>query len=175
MNKETILYIGGGAVLLVLWLTRKPIVSTVSKIKSIVMDNVLKFIIQYNEGGYVSPEQAKKIGDTGGETKYGISKKQYPKLDIKNLTLDNAVEIYKKDYVPSILKYVSSETPDMVYQILDMAINAGPSRALKLYKPGMSVESYKKARLNFYAGLAGWKVPVVQKSWINRTNRNFIG
>jgi len=36
--------------------------------------------------------------DKGGETKYGISKRSYPKLDIKNLTENEAVAIYKKDF-----------------------------------------------------------------------------
>lgn len=36
--------------------------------------------------------------DKGGETKYGISKRSYPKLDIKNLTEEQAVAIYKKDF-----------------------------------------------------------------------------
>src|SRR5688572_24264776 len=63
------------------------------------MEAIVRFIIQKNEGGYVSPERAKEIGDTGGETKYGISKKSYPSVDIKNLTLDQAIAIYKRDFV----------------------------------------------------------------------------
>jgi len=45
------------------------------------------------EGGYVDDPT-----DRGGETKYGISKRSYPQLDIKNLTLEQALEIYRKDY-----------------------------------------------------------------------------
>ena len=52
------------------------------------IENVIK-----HEGGYVNDPS-----DPGGETKYGISKKAYPKVDIKNLTLDDAIEIYKDDY-----------------------------------------------------------------------------
>lgn len=36
--------------------------------------------------------------DKGGETKFGISKRSYPKLDIKNLTREQAIEIYKRDF-----------------------------------------------------------------------------
>lgn len=40
--------------------------------------------------------------DPGGETKYGISKKYNPTVDVKNLTLDQAKDIYYKKYwIPS--------------------------------------------------------------------------
>ena len=45
------------------------------------------------EGGYVN-----NPNDRGGETKYGISKRAYPNVDIKNLTLDKAKQIYYNDY-----------------------------------------------------------------------------
>lgn len=45
------------------------------------------------EGGYVNDPK-----DPGGETKYGVSKKAYPNLDIARLTVDEAIEIYKNDY-----------------------------------------------------------------------------
>ena len=46
-----------------------------------------------HEGGYVNDPL-----DLGGETKYGISKRSYPHLDIKNLTLDQAKQIYFRDF-----------------------------------------------------------------------------
>lgn len=46
-----------------------------------------------NEGGYVNSP-----ADPGGETRYGISKRSYPNLDIAALTLDQAEAIYKKDF-----------------------------------------------------------------------------
>ena len=52
------------------------------------IDNVLHY-----EGGYVNDPL-----DPGGETKFGISKRSYPNLDIKNLSRNKAIEIYYKDY-----------------------------------------------------------------------------
>jgi type VI secretion system secreted protein VgrG len=46
-----------------------------------------------HEGGYVDT-----VYDKGGETKYGISKARYPNLDIANLTLNQAKDIYKRDF-----------------------------------------------------------------------------
>lgn len=45
------------------------------------------------EAGYVNDPD-----DPGGETKYGISKRSYPNLDIAQLTLDQAQVIYRRDY-----------------------------------------------------------------------------
>ena len=50
-------------------------------------------ILMDHEGGYANAKY-----DRGGETKYGISKRQYPDLDIENLTLEQARSIYFKDY-----------------------------------------------------------------------------
>jgi lysozyme family protein len=50
-------------------------------------------IVLDNEGGYINDKN-----DTGGETKYGISKRSYPNVDIKNLTEEEAIAIYLRDF-----------------------------------------------------------------------------
>ena len=52
----------------------------------------LKFTLKW-EGGYVNDPK-----DPGGETKWGISKRAYPSLDIKGITPEQAAEIYARDY-----------------------------------------------------------------------------
>jgi len=46
-----------------------------------------------NEGGYINDP-----ADPGGETNFGITKRSYPALDIKNLTKEGATAIYLKDF-----------------------------------------------------------------------------
>ncbi|GIW22249.1 MAG: hypothetical protein KatS3mg068_1256 [Candidatus Sericytochromatia bacterium] len=53
------------------------------------------------EGGYVNDPKY-----PGGETKFGISKAFYPTLDIKNLTLQKAKEIYKKKTIGTKYKVI---------------------------------------------------------------------
>jgi len=78
------------------------------------------------EGGYVNDPN-----DPGGETHYGISKKQYPRLDIKNLTREKASDIYRIDYWGKIRagELVEQMTANAVF---DMAVNSGVRRATKM-------------------------------------------
>lgn len=85
------------------------------------------------EGGYVN-----NPNDPGGETKWGISKRSYPLLDIKNLTIEDAVEIYKRDYLGK-LKW--REYHDGVaYQLLDLAVHSGVKRATKILQEAIHVK-----------------------------------
>ena len=78
-----------------------------------------------HEGGYVDDPT-----DRGGETKYGISKRAYPNLDIKSLRLDDAMKIYYHDYW--IKNRVDELPKDIRFTYFDMAINMGSSRACKI-------------------------------------------
>jgi lysozyme family protein len=63
--------------------------------------------------------------DRGGLTKYGISSKYYPDLDIANLSLETAVSIYHKDYW---LEVGCSHYPDpLAIVMFDTAVNCGVS------------------------------------------------
>ena len=85
-----------------------------------------------HEGGYVFDRR-----DPGGETKYGISARSYPHEDIKNMTVERCKEIYKRDFwgpggcdaVPDGLKF----------DLFDMAVNSGVSRAIKTLQTSVSV------------------------------------
>ena len=85
---------------------------------------VLDFIIA-KEGGYVNHPN-----DPGGETKFGISKRSYPTLDIKNLTREQAAEIYKRDYFD---KVKGDQLPFWLgLMVADFAVNAGVKTSVKL-------------------------------------------
>lgn len=67
--------------------------------------------------------------DNGGLTKYGISQRAYPKVDIRNLTLEDAVAIYKRDYWDRVK---GDEIPySMAVVLFDQAVNRGVSTVVK--------------------------------------------
>ena len=77
-----------------------------------------------HERGYVDDPD-----DPGGETKYGISKRSYPGEDIAGLTLDRAMEIYKRDYWDLCR---CDELPDGVdFLVFDAAVNSGVHRSVQ--------------------------------------------
>lgn len=87
-----------------------------------------------NEGGYVNDPK-----DKGGETKYGISKAQYPNLDIANLTLEQAKEIYHKDYWS---RYKCDYLPDSIsIALFDSVVNSNAKRMIKLLQESLSVSA----------------------------------
>lgn len=110
-----------------------------------------------HEGGYVNHKH-----DPGGETNFGISKRSYPNVNIKKLTIEQATEIYKRDFWD---KLKIEELPvDIRLIYFDCAVNQGPNRAAQLYKEATkhgqdgAAARFAKARLNHYASLPSWKV-----------------
>jgi lysozyme family protein len=76
-----------------------------------------------NEGGYSNDQF-----DAGGETKFGICKRSYPKLDIKNLTIDDAKFIYYRDFWEPHL-YSEFTSTELAEKVFDLAVNVGSSKA----------------------------------------------
>lgn len=150
----------------------------------------VKVILQ-NEGGYVNDPN-----DLGGETKYGISKRAFPDLDIKELTINQAKEIYYEKYWLS-LHLEGLIEDNAALQIFDMGVNAGVRRAIKIAQKivgekcdGMMgpkttmainldsdfVEQYKQARRNYYCSIVKKRNSMVKflKGWLNRIDHTRI-
>ena len=99
-------------------------------------DEIIEQVLEH-EGGYVDDPT-----DSGGETKYGISKRAYPDEDIKGLTVERAKELYKRDYWD---RFRVSQLPSRIRHIyVDMCINMGGGRATKILQEACnSKNSYK--------------------------------
>ena len=82
----------------------------------------------FKEGG---GKLHKVVGDSGGETKYGISKKAYPNLDIGKLDEVVAKQIYKNDYWDKV-KGDLIQSQQIAEEIFDCAVNMGVKSAVKL-------------------------------------------
>lgn len=153
--------------------------NTVPPSKLLNFDKAVEVILKW-EGGYVND-----MNDPGGETKYGISKRAYPNEDIKNLTLDRAKAIYKRNYWDR-LKCDSMEYP-IALSVFDMAVNAGVSASAKVLQNLLAVNpdgiignitlsalktkanvvnEFTRDRIIYYASLANWSK--YKKGWTNR-------
>lgn len=87
------------------------------------------------EGGYVNDP-----ADPGGETKYGISKRSYPHLDIRNLTVEQATEIYQRDWVA---KYSLDAIKDkrIATQMLLVCVNRGALAGFAAAREALGTDS----------------------------------
>ena len=88
-----------------------------------------------NEGGYINDN-----ADRGGETNFGISKKSYPDIDIKNLTENEAKTIYKQDYWDK-LKADRIESQNVASALFDTAVNMGVRTASKMIQSCVDTQS----------------------------------
>ncbi len=77
--------------------------------------------------------------DRGGATKYGISQRAYPDVDIRNLTEQQARDIYKRDYWDRIRgDEITSQA--VAENIFDTAVNMGVRTASRLAQVALEIE-----------------------------------
>lgn len=133
-----------------------------------------------HEGGYSNDPK-----DPGGETNWGISKRSYPQLDIKNLTKDQAMSIYYQDFWTPL----KDANPAIKFQVFDFAVNSGIQTAIRKLQQVVGVADdghwgpvsnaalsamdindvlmmFVAARLRFWASLSTW--PTYGKGWALR-------
>jgi len=93
-------------------------------------DKAIPWILRH-EGGLCNEE-----GDPGGLTKYGICSREYPDMDIANLTVDEAIAIYKRDY----WRHYMDEMPYIIgAKLFDASVNMGHHQANTLLQRAVGV------------------------------------
>lgn len=139
-----------------------------------------------HEGGYVNDPS-----DPGGETNWGISKRSYPTVDIKNLTRDSAKEIYRRDFWEPL----GEAHPAIKYQVFDFAVNSGIQTAIRKLQSAIGVADdghwgprsatalqaadlndvlmrLNGLRLRFMTDLKNW--PNASRGWARRISDNLL-
>lgn len=139
-----------------------------------------------HEGGYINHPE-----DPGGETKFGIAKRSYPNVDIKNLTRDAAKAIYKRDFWDRV--QADTLPRQFAFQALDASINHGIGNAVrwmqravgaaddgiigpvtlakvKRFDPADLVLLFNAERLEFYAKLSTFDA--FGRGWTRRVAGN---
>ncbi len=134
-----------------------------------------------HEGGYSNDSR-----DPGGETRFGISKRAYPDVDILRLTEDEAKAIYKRDYWDTLRP---DELPhELAICLFDCAVNMGRDKAIRLLQRACGVAQdgvmggntiaaanrlvdpvvrFSAERVIAYTGIRGFDT--FGKGWLRRT------
>lgn len=97
-------------------------------------------ILQIFEGG---DKVVTLPNDPGGTTKWGISQRAYPTLDIPNLTKEQAMAICTTDYI--LPSGANNVVPELQYVVFDTAFNCGVGIAKKILSEmggNASIERY---------------------------------
>lgn len=81
------------------------------------------FVIDRLEGG------AQLVTDSGGLTRFGISRKAHPTVDVEHLTREGALAIYARDYWAPV--WGDEHEPGLALALFDAAVNQGVAVAIK--------------------------------------------
>lgn len=109
--------------------------------------------------------------DPGGETKFGIAKASHPDLDIKNLTLAQAMNVYYNEY------WVKFGLDALAYPfsvaVFDSYVQHRPSVVAKLLKDAAGDQrQFLELRRIFYLNLIGHNASLLRfkNGWLARLN-----
>jgi lysozyme family protein len=108
--------------------------------------------------------------DPGGATKFGIDQRSHPDVDIKNLTAEEATEIYWNEWVRNGCEHLPAP---LDWLFFDAAVNCGIVRAQKfLTASGKDPKKFQQERSDFYTRLAEQKPRLAKfkKGWLARVN-----
>ena len=133
----------------------------------------LKFTLEWECGK--NPDGSLKDGyvndpdDAGGETKFGISKRAHPELDIKNLNISQACDIYYDEY----WKPQAEKLPMPLAMVaFDLYVNHSYATAKMLLRDNPDWKKVIQRRKD-YRGQRVFSNPTQErflKGWLNRDN-----
>ena len=122
----------------------------------------LKFTLKW-EGEYSNDSD-----DPGGETKWGITKKSYPKLKIKDITPEQALDIYHQDY------WLASGCDDIPFPysvvVFDTAVNCGVDRTKDWVRKSKNIDDLIEFRKRHYMDIVNRNNRMIKyaRGWWNR-------
>jgi lysozyme family protein len=87
-------------------------------------DAAIEVVLQKELGYVCDPD------DAGGETCFGISKRSYPNVDIKNLTREGASDIYRRDYWQPIYEAIPDQA--LATKIFELTVHCGIEAGVKM-------------------------------------------
>lgn len=124
---------------------------------------VLKF-----EGGYVNDPN-----DVGGETRWGISKRAFPNLNIRDLTREEAIELYRIFYWDRM--QCDSLPPEIRLAVFDCAVNQGLTRATLFLQKSVGVKADGVLGPRTIEAFRGVPPEVFLANFLNRRFDAYVG
>lgn len=115
-------------------------------------EDAINYVLQW-EGEFSDDKD-----DRGGATKWGISSKSHPNVDIKNLTKEQAIEIYRKEYWEpnqDILDFIQTESEknevggneNLIKYVFDCLINLGRKNTVLILQRSINASIEESFRI----------------------------
>jgi lysozyme family protein len=98
--------------------------------------------------------EGRVIKDSGGVTRWGISQRAYPHINIPALTLANAAVLYERDYFAPVYGYQIGDQR-IASKLFDMAVNMGVKRAVMLLQSALNTYAQPRTLLLKEDGVIG--------------------
>ena len=133
-------------------------------------EKAMEFVATWEWRGRADGYPTDDPKDPGGYTRWGISQRANPDVDVKNLDLVGALDIYRKRYW-NVMNCDSFPMP-MAVALMDSAVNTGVGRTKKFLQ-GIDLDDpfawakLCEKRVAFYLSL---KNPRFEKGWLGRVN-----
>lgn len=102
--------------------------------------------------------------DPGGVTKYGISQRAHPTVNVANLTYEQAREIYTKEYLVDTRIAELPVGEQLKEAVLDFAVHSGPATAVKYLQKLVNVSQDGKLGEETFKAIKAFKEPELQKA-----------
>ncbi len=128
-------------------------------------DHAVRYILDW-EGG------SRLVRDTGGLTRYGISQRAFPNVDIAGLTRAGAIRLYRIHYWDKL--DCDSLPDDIRLAAFDCAVNQGVGTAERFLARASDLEEFITLRGQYYKRLAEGnpdKYAKYLKGWFNRLDK----
>lgn len=93
-------------------------------------DNAFDLLMELEGGTVDNPS------DPGGLTKWGISSRSHPDVDIENLTKEGAKAIYKEEYWPWYMERVTDWS--VAAELFEQLVNMRPKTAVKVWQRALN-------------------------------------
>lgn len=112
-------------------------------------DRAFEYTMQWETGGDKDGALTDDPDDPGGLTRWGISKRSHPNVDIKNLDEQAAKIIYAMEYWGGINgNEVAKKSERVAIKLFDMAVNLGQYRASRMFQQALNQSSRVEPKLD---------------------------
>lgn len=108
--------------------------------------------------------QGKVTTDSGGLTKWGISQRAFPDLNIASLTREDAARLYEAHYWRPL--HCDALPWPLAAYVFDAAVNQGPGAAKRLLNETRNPEAFMALREERYRKTKGFDK--YGKGWLSR-------